>query len=71
MDVKARHVEENDEVERLARKAPGLGIRRWGTKEGAYNCKLVELEKYGVELTSFEEWTAREMQGLEEVLPKK
>lgn len=62
--VKARYVEENDEVERLARKAPGLGIRRWGPKEGGYNCKSGDLEKYGIELTGFEEWTTKGGEGV-------
>jgi hypothetical protein len=33
---------------------------RWGNKEGMYTCDPTVLEKYGIKLTTFEEFVARE-----------
>jgi uncharacterized protein YbjT (DUF2867 family) len=60
--VEAHHCSKEEAAEWENRRvAGGLWMRgRWGDKEGMYTCDPTVLEKYGIELTTFEEFVARE-----------
>ena len=49
-----------EEVDEFARQAPGLRVRLWGTKEGAFTNDPKPLEKYGVQLTTLKKFVQRE-----------
>ena len=59
-----------EEVRELARRSPGIIVRLWGTKEGAFINDPKPLDKYGIQLTTLKEFVQREAKGLENILLK-